>query len=112
MKQDTTKYDRTLTQLLRDYGYKVEGRHILRLNPVYRTWENWRTCRGLFDACEQLIPIIADESFRLSFRNAGVPAERVVLPKMPDVVPEAKPERRVLTANERFVRALTGKRRR
>ncbi len=57
--------DSTLRTMLRDYGYRVEGRSVIRCG--IRGWTSdevlpWK-CRGLLEAAEMLCPIIREDDF-------------------------------------------------
>lgn len=56
--------DTKLKVLFRDFGFKVEGTTIIRLGIRGFTSDRiWGHCRNLFDAAEQLLPIIKDEAY-------------------------------------------------
>lgn len=53
-----------LKVLLRDFGFKVEGKTIIQLGIKGFTSDRvFGQCRDLFDAAEQLRPIICDEEY-------------------------------------------------
>ncbi len=67
----TTRLDERLRQLLKDFGYRLEGNKTLIQSGVQGFTAD-RICghaRDAFDACEQLIPIIRDDNFHSEFRR-------------------------------------------
>lgn len=64
-----------LQVLLRDYGFRVAGDTILEVGEGCCRDRVWGRCRNLWDAAEQLRPIIADAGFsaRLSKITAPTP---------------------------------------
>jgi len=107
---DTLTVERKAKQLLRDFGYTVnvtDSGVIVRATDsrVSRTEYH---CRDWFDAIERFIPIIRDEEFyqrARQLRNPEMAAEAMRFPEVTQVV-KSKPERRKLTATQRFVRAV------
>lgn len=66
-----TKLDRQLTVLLRDFGYRFDGRNLIA-NAIrgFCGDEVVRRCRDLYDAAEQLRPIVKDDEY--SRRHAEI----------------------------------------
>ena len=59
-----TKTSTAIAILLRDYGFKVCGDTIIDLGVKgYIPARVWGKCRDVYDAAEQLRPIIADAEF-------------------------------------------------
>jgi hypothetical protein len=62
------KIDKTLRRLLLDYDYDVQGGRIIQKGIRGFTSDRvWGRCRSVFDACEQLIPVIHDRQFTTRF---------------------------------------------
>ena len=61
----TTK---ALEVLMRDYGFRVEGNVIIE-NGIrgFTSSRVFRHCRSVFDAAEQLIPVICDSDYSARF---------------------------------------------
>ena len=56
-----------LTVLLKDFGYKVTGCDLIEMAWRGGPARTIRQCRGLFDAAEQLIPLLRDDEFYSRF---------------------------------------------
>lgn len=66
----TTRLDKPLAQLLRDFGYRVDGTSLVSVGVRGFTSDRIvRRVRGLFDAAEQLIPIIHEDAYYERFRR-------------------------------------------
>ncbi len=67
-----TKLDRQCQVLLRDFGYRVEGSLIIQ-NAIRGVMGEriFRRCRSLYDAVEQLVPVIHSDEFSERYRNLG-----------------------------------------
>ena len=67
-----------LAVLLSDYGFKVEGNRIIQKGIRGFTSDRiMGTCRSVFDAAEQLVPIVKNPEFTDRFIRATTPFDSV-----------------------------------
>jgi hypothetical protein len=67
-----SEMDKRLRILMRKHGYKLEGRTIISIGLHPFTSDRIiGHARDTFDACEQLIPIIHDDTFSDLVRGGG-----------------------------------------
>lgn len=69
-----SRHDKALARLLLDYGYRVDGNTIIQTRIRGFTSEQiFGHCRDLFDAAEQLIPIIHEKDYQERFLEITKP---------------------------------------
>ena len=62
--------DAKLKTLLRDFGFKIDGDTIIDMGVKgFIATRIWGRCRSVFDAVEQLLPIIKDDEFYRRYRE-------------------------------------------
>lgn len=70
--QKPSSFERKLLRLIRDYGFDVQGNLLIQKGVRGLSSDiTFRTVRGLFDAADQLIPILKDGEYTERFNSLG-----------------------------------------